>query len=72
MEHALDVLYAEMILWKLGVGKEAQVLGYTCLKFIKMLRRKCLSKSTTNTFGNRVSNQGPWGEGFLFLLLVVL
>ena len=37
-----------------------------------MLRGKCLSKSTTNTFGNRVSHQGPQGEGILFPLLVVL
>ena len=44
VEHSLDVFYADMILWKLGVGKEAQVLGYACLKFIEMLRRKCLSK----------------------------
>ena len=29
VEHAF---YAEMILWKLGVGKEAQVLGYAYLK----------------------------------------
>ena len=55
MEHALDAFYTEMFLWNLGVGREAQVLGYTCLKFIEMLRRMCLSKSTTNTFGNRVS-----------------
>ena len=48
VEHALDAFYAEMILWKLGVGKEAQVLGYACLKFIELLKRKCLSKSTTN------------------------
>ena len=54
VEHALDAFYAEMILWNLGVGREAQVLGYACLKLIEMLR-KCLSKSTTNTFGNRVS-----------------
>ena len=72
VKHALDAFYAEMILWKLGVGREAQVLGYTCLKFIEMLRRKCLSKSTTNTFGNRVSHQGPWGEGILFPFLVAL
>ena len=55
VEHALDAFYAEMILWNLGVGRETQVLGYTCLKFIEMLGRKCLSKSTTNTFGNKVS-----------------
>ena len=72
VEHALDVFYAEMILWKLGVGKEAQVLGYAYLKFIEMLRRKCLSKSTTNTFGHRVSCQGPQGEGILFPLFVAL
>ena len=72
MEHALDVLYVEMILWTLGVGKQAQVLGYACLKFIEMLMRKCLCKSTTNTFGNRVSHQGPWGEGVLFPLVVAL
>ena len=72
MEHALDAFYAEMILWKLGEGKEAQVLEYACLKFIEMLRRKCLSKSTTSTFGNRVSYQEPQGEGILFLLLVAL
>ena len=59
VEHVLDAFYAEMILWNLGVGREAQVLGYACLKFIEMLRRKCLSKLTTNTFGNRVSRQGP-------------
>ena len=52
VEHALDAFYTEMTLWNLGVGREAQVLGYACLKFIEMLRRKCLSKSTTNTFGN--------------------
>ena len=72
VEHALDAFYAEMILWNLGVGREAQVLRYACLKFIEMLRRKCLSKSTTNTFGNRVSQQGPWGEGILFPLLIAL
>ena len=72
VEHALDAFYVEMILWKLGVGKEAQLLGYACLTFIEMLRRKSLSKSTTNTFGNRVSHQGPWGEGILFPLLVAL
>ena len=72
MEHALDAFYAEMILWNLGIGREAQVLGYACLKFIEMLRRKCLSKSMTNTFGNRVSHQGPWGEGVLFPLLRAL
>ena len=55
VEHALDAFYTEMILWNLGIGREAQVLGYACLKFMEMLRRKCLSKSTTNTFGNRVS-----------------
>ena len=55
VEHALDALYVEMILWKLEVGREAQVLGYVCLKFIEMLKRKFLRKSTTNTFGNRVS-----------------
>ena len=32
VEHTLDAFYAEMILWNLGVGKEAQVLGYACLK----------------------------------------
>ena len=69
VEHALDAFYPEMILWNPGVGREAQVLGYACLKFIEMLRRKCLSKPTTNTFGNRVSQQGPWGEGTLFPLL---
>ena len=37
-----------------------------------MLRRKCLSKSTTNTFGKRVSCQGPWGKGILFPFLVAL
>ena len=47
VEHALDVFYADMTFWKLGVGKEAQVLGYACLKFIEILRRKCLSKSIT-------------------------
>ena len=52
VEHALDAFYAEMILWNLGVGREAQVLGCARLKFIEMLRRKCLSKSMTNTFGN--------------------
>ena len=72
MEHALDAFYAEMILWNLGVGREAQVLGYACLKFIGMLRRKCLSKSTPNTFGNRVSQQGPRSEGILFPLLTNL
>ena len=72
MEHALDAFYAEMILWNLGVGREAQVLGYACLKFIEMLRRKCLSKSTTNTFGNGVSSQGPLDEGVLFPLLIAL
>ena len=72
VEHALEVFYAEMILWNLGVGREAQVLEYACLKFIKMLRSKCLSKSTTNIFGNRVSRQGPWGEGILFPLLIAL
>ena len=72
VEHTLDAFYAEMILWKLGVGREAQVLGYACLKFIEMLKGKCLSKSTTNTFGNRVSHQGPRGEGILFLILVAL
>ena len=61
-----------MILWQLGIGKEGQVLGYACLKFIEMLRRKRLSKSTTNTFGNRVSHQGPKGEGVLFPLLKAL
>ena len=61
-----------MILWQLGIGKEAQVLGYACLKFVEMLQRKCLSKSTTNTFGNRVSHQGPRGEGVLFPLLKAL
>ena len=50
--HVLDAFHVEMILWNLGVGREAQVLGYACLKFIEMLRRKCLSKSMTNTFGN--------------------
>ena len=69
VEHALDAFYAEMILWNLGVRREAQVLGYACLKFIEMLRGKCLSKSTTNTFGNRVSQQGPQGKGTLFPLL---
>ena len=49
VEHALDAFYTEMILGNLGVGRVAQVLGYACLKFIEMLRRKCLSKSTTNT-----------------------
>ena len=68
-EHALYAFYAEMILWNLGVVREVQVFGYACLKFIEMLQRKCLSKSTTNTFGNRVSHQGPWGEGTLFPLL---
>ena len=72
IEHALNAFYAEMILWQLGIGKEAQVLGYTCLKFIEMLQRKCLSKSMTNTFGNRVSHQGPIGEGVLFPLLKAL
>ena len=72
VKHALDAFYVEMILWKLGIGKEAKVLGYTCLKFIEMLRRKCLSKLIINTFGNRVSHQGPWGEGILFPLLVAL
>ena len=72
MEHALDAFYVEMILWKLGVGKEAQVLGYACLKFIEILRRKCLGESTTNTFGNQVSHQGPQGEGVLFPMLMAL
>ena len=72
VEHALDAFYPEMILWKIGVGREAQVLGYACLKFIEMLRRKCLSKLMTNTFGNRVSHQGPWGESVLFPLLTAL
>ena len=61
-----------LILWNLGVGRKAQVLGYACLKFIEMLRRKCLSKSTTNTFRKRVSQQGPQGEDILFPLLVTL
>ena len=72
LELVLNAFYTEMILWNLGVGREAQVLGYTCLEFIDMLRRKCLSKSTTNTFGNRVSQQGPRGEGVLFSLLTAL
>ena len=72
VEHALDAFYVEMILWKLRVRKEAQVLGYACLKSIEMLRRKCLSKLTTNTFGNRVSHQVPRGEDVLFPLLVAL
>ena len=72
MEHTLDAFYTEMTLWNLGVGREAQVLGYACLKFIEMLRRKCPSKSMTNTFGNRVSHQGPWGIGVLFPLLTAL
>ena len=48
VEHAQDAFYTEIILWGVGVGKEAQVLGYACLKFIEMLRRKCLKKSTTS------------------------
>ena len=32
VKHALDAFYTEMILWNLGVGREAQVLGYACLK----------------------------------------
>ena len=69
IEHVLDAFYVKMILWQLGIGKEAQVLGYACLKFVEMLQRKCLSKLMTNTFGNRVSHQGPKGEGVLFSLL---
>ena len=72
VEHTLNAFYAEMILWNLGVGRETQMLGYACLKFIEMLRRKCLSKSTTNTFGNKVSQQGPRGKGILFQLLTAL
>ena len=34
IEHALNAFHMEMILWQLGIGKEAQVLGYTCLKFV--------------------------------------
>ena len=52
VEHALHAFCAEIILWNLGVGRETQVLGSACLKFIEMLGRKCLSKSMTNTFGN--------------------
>ena len=48
------------------------MLGYACLKLIEMLRRKCLGKSTTNTFGNRVSRQEPQDEGILFPLLIAL
>ena len=48
------------------------MLGYACLKFIEMLRRKCLSKSMTNIFGNLVSHQGPRDEGVLFPLLTSL
>ena len=66
VEHALDAFYTVMILWNLVVGREEQVLGYACLKFIEMLRRKCLSKSTTNIFGNRVSQQGPGVKAFYF------
>ena len=72
IEHVLDAFYMEMIQWQLRIGKEAQVLGYVCLKFVEMLWRKCLSKSMTNTFGNRVSHQGPRGEGVLFPLLKAL
>ena len=60
-EHVFNAFYTEMILWNLGVGREAQVLGYACLKFIE-----------TNTFANRVSQQGPWDEGILFSLLTAL
>ena len=72
VEHALDAFYAVMILWNLGVGREALQLGHACLKVIEMLWTKRLSKSTTNIFGNRVSHQGPWGEGPLFPLLTAL
>ena len=72
MEHALDAFYAEMILWKLGVGKEAQVLSYACLKFKEMLRRKCLGKLTTNISGNWIIHKGPQGEGIVLPLLATL
>ena len=72
VEHTLNAFYVEMVLWQLGIGKEAQVLGYACLKFVEMLQSKCLSKSMKSTFGNRVSHQGPRGEGVLFPLLKAL